>query len=174
MSALKKSSWPSQKFALSQKRSKYSPRSTKAPIDDIDASLCYIDVLFELNLDHILEKILMMLSLRDLDNCKAVNRRWNAFLKSNIWGRQSRWKTLFPKWKQRLNSNWRRAEPEIINRFNLSEQQSAYKKSQIEADAKDVVISIGNAAVFVWNRFSEAKRKVSLSRWLILWELSPH
>ena len=72
----------------------------------IDESQCYIRWLFLLNLDHLLERIFLMLSLDDLENCKSVCREWNGFMKEHVWGSRICMKTLYPKWKERLADNW--------------------------------------------------------------------
>lgn len=72
----------------------------------IDETKCCIQWLFHLNLDHILEEIFLMLSLEDLERCKTVCKEWNRFMRAHIWGSRSCMKTLYPKWKARLDDNW--------------------------------------------------------------------
>ncbi len=39
----------------------------------------------------------MRFSPREIDSCKLVCKKWNAFLKSNIWGRKVNRDILQPK-----------------------------------------------------------------------------
>ena len=75
-------------------------------LPEIEVTKCYIQSLFHRKLDHVLEKIFLMLSLDDLERCKTVCKEWNRFMKAHVWGSQSCMKILYPRWKARLEENW--------------------------------------------------------------------
>ena len=53
----------------------------------IDESKCFINQLFQKNLDHIMEAIFIQISFQDILNCQQVHSLWNEFIRRNIWNR---------------------------------------------------------------------------------------
>ena len=53
----------------------------------IDESKCFINQMFQKNLDHIMESIFIQISFQDILNCQQVHSLWNDFIRRNIWNR---------------------------------------------------------------------------------------
>ena len=65
-------------------------------------------------------------------------------------------------WKNRLDTNWLKHLPSVSEKIQLSDEEAMFKHPEIEADKNEVVLSLGNAAVHVFDRLHQNSRKATI------------
>ena len=123
----------------------------------------FLEEFYLCHLHHILVEIFSHLSAEDIERCKAVNSHWNRWIKENIFGHKKRFSHFRNEWKEKVNENWRKSEPGITQRFELTEKESMFKNVCLLADKKEVFLSLGSALILVWNRVTKKQTRLSLN-----------
>lgn len=123
----------------------------------------FVEEFYLCQLHHILVEIFSHLSAEDVERCKVVNSHWNGWIRANIFAHKQRFGRLRQEWKEIIDENWRKSDPGISERFELTEKEAMFKNVCLVADKKEVFLSLGSALILVWNRVSGKTTRLSLN-----------
>lgn len=127
---------------------------------DYEDKQCFIHVLFQQNLEHVLEQILLYLPIKDLLNCRLVNKEWRLFIRTNLSGRPKCRKMIQPKVMELLDRQWLLGDPTVIKTFILTENESKFRKVSLVGDEDHVAMGFGSEAIRIWNRHHGKSRLI--------------
>ncbi|TRY78610.1 hypothetical protein TCAL_09487, partial [Tigriopus californicus] len=119
---------------------------------DIDSSQCFIHVLFQNNLEHVLEQILLHLPIKDILNCRLLSQEWRLFMKASFSARRICRQLIRPKAMELLDHQWLNDDPTVINAFILSETESKFRKVSLTGSKDHVAMGFGSGAIRIWHR----------------------
>jgi hypothetical protein len=69
-----------------------------------------VDLLLGRGLDTVLEQLLLLLGPRDLKACRRVCRRWDAFIREQLWGSKAGRRRL----ERKAAARWREGDSTMV------------------------------------------------------------